>query len=383
MSAAACDNMPQGSRKNLRYNFLIKYPPGSRNMNASQQFPILRSTLRVAIVGALAVAPLLTVDSAHACAACGCTLSTDWDTQGNTTKSGFTADISYSSVNQNQQRYGTGSASPTLINNQLAAGQEVEAFTKTQTVTAALIYNDETWGVTAQIPYVDRTHGTYGQTAPLGSSYSSSYDSGIGDIKVLGRYTGYSETGASGIIAGLKLPTGSTAANFNAGTSVGQPLDAGLQIGTGSTDVILGGYTSSTIASYGWFAQGTVQHAIATKQALGNLDYRPGDSYSLNSGIRYAGFGAKISPMLQLNIIKRQADSGAVNAAGLGSVPIDPITGAPVSGGTLAYLAPGASMRLGGGASAYGFIQLPLYQNVSSLQLTPRYTYTLGVRQSF
>jgi hypothetical protein len=280
-------------------------------------------------------------------------------------------------LNQNQQRYGTGSASSALINKQLAAGQEVEAFTQTETVTASLMYSDTDWGINAQLPYVTRTHGTYGTTAPLGSSYSTSSDSGIGDIKILGRYNGFSEEQTSGIIAGLKLPTGNTGANFNAGTAAGQPLDAGLQIGTGSTDIILGGYTTGAIASYGWFAQGTIQHAIATKPALGNLDYRPGDALSINTGIRYAGFGARVSPMLQLNIIKRQADTGAL------TVPLDPITGVPVSGGTLAYLAPGVSVRLGGGASVYSFIQLPLYQKVSSLQLTPRYTFTLGVRQSF
>ena len=35
-------------------------------------------------------------------------------------------------------------------------------------------------------------------------------------------------------------------------------------------------------------------------------------------------------------------------------------------------------MRLGGGASLYGFIQLPIYQKVYGLQRVPRYT--LGVR---
>ena len=112
---------------------------------------------------------------------------------------------------------------------------------------------------------------------------------------------------------------------------------------------------------------------------MGNLDYRPGDAYLLNTGIRYAGFGAKVSPMLQLNVIRRQADSGAPDALGNRSVPIDPVTGVPVSGGTLAYLAPGVSVRVGGGASVYGFVQIPIYQNVNSLQLTPGYTLTMGV----
>lgn len=346
-------------------------------MSFTRPLPTLRNSLRVLLLTAVVSSSLLASNTAHACAACGCTLSKDWETQGATTKTGFTADVSFDTLNQNQQRYAAGSAPATLINRQLVAGQEIESFTQTQTVTASLIYNDEDWGISTQIPYVSRTHGTYGNTAPLGSSYSTSADAGIGDIKVLGRYTGFSAERSSGVIAGVKLPTGNIGANFSAGSAAGTPLDAGLQIGTGSTDVILGGYTTGTVDVYGWFAQGTYQRAIATKAALGNLAYRPGDALSVNAGIRYAGFGARLAPMLQLNIIKRQSDTGAQ------TVPLDPITGAPVSGGTLAYLAPGASLRLGGGTSVYSFIQLPIYQNVSSLQLTPKYTFTLGVRQSF
>lgn len=346
-------------------------------MNATHHFPSFRNTLRISILSVITLAPGLTMSSAYACAACGCTLSTDWSTQGIATQPGFSASVAFDTLNQNQQRYGTGSASAGLINNQLNAGQEVEAFTKTETVTTSLMYNDVDWGVNAQFPYVTRTHGTYGATAPLGSSYSTSSDSGLGDVKITGHYTGFSADQSSGLIAGFKLPTGSTSALFKAGTAAGTALDAGLQIGTGSTDLILGGYTTGAIETYGWFAQATYQRAIATSEAIGNLYYRPGDALSVNTGVRYAAFGAKVAPMLQLNIIKRQADQGAL------TVPTDPITGVPVSGGTLAYLAPGVTLRLGGGASLYSFIQLPVYQNVNSLQLTPKYTYTLGVRQSY
>lgn len=334
--------------------------------------------LRTALSLSLALVALANGSEAFACAACGCTLSQDWGVQGITTKPGFTADLSYSYLNQNQQRYGTAKASGALINSQLAAGQEIEAFTRTQTITAALNYMGDTIGVSLQVPFVSRAHGTYGQTAPVGSSYSTSSDNSLGDVRVIGHYTGFSSDKTSGIIAGVKLPTGNTGALFTAGTSAGQNLDAGLQIGTGSTDIILGGYTSGAIQDYGWFAQGTVQHAVSTDN-VGGLSYRPGDAYSLNTGIRHAEFGAKFTPMLQLNIIKRLTDTPY--GAGL-NVPVDPVTGAPVSGGTLAYLAPGASVRMGGGTSVYGFVQLPVYQSVSSLQLAPRYTLTLGVRQS-
>jgi hypothetical protein len=330
--------------------------------------------LKISLSIALALTTIASSSNAFACAACGCTLSKDWETQGITTKPGFSAELSYDYLNQNQQRYGSGKASGALINTLNAATQEIEAFTKTQTITASINYTGDTVGVSIQIPFVNRTHGTYGNGP--GYNYSTSSDNSVGDVRIIGRYTGFSDEKTSGIIAGVKLPTGNTGANFSTGIAAPGALDSGLQIGTGSTDIILGGYTSGTVDKYGWFAQGTVQHAVATDIAMTGT-YRPGDAYTLNTGLRYAEFGAKITPMLQLNIIKRQADTGT-------SVPVDQLNlSTPVSGGTLAYLAPGASMRLGGGTSVYGFVQLPIYQSVNSLQLAPQYTLTVGMRQSF
>ena len=305
---------------------------------------------------------------ALACAACGETLSKDWGSQGISSATGFSADLSYSYINQDQLRYGKNTASTTQINVLLPSGQEVEDYTTTRKTTASLNYYAEKWGVSAQLPYIQRTHGTFGNFPPGDyTDYSSSSDSGLGDIRIIGRYTGFSEHKTVGIIAGLKLPTGNTDANFNAGAGAGTPLDRSLQIGTGSTDLILGGFVTGAIGEYGWFAQGTVQHAVKTKSIAGEY-YRPGDAYLGNVGIRHAKFGAAFTPMLQLNLIHRRADD---------------VAGSQLDGGTLTYLAPGASFRLGGGTSAYGFIQLPIYQNVYGLQLTPRYTLTLGLLHSF
>lgn len=317
---------------------------------------------------ALLAAPV----AAHACAACGDMLSGDWGVLGAPGAPGFVADVSYSYLNQDRQRYGSGAASPALINQQLNAGQEVEAYTRTQTVTATLIYSDDDWGVAAQLPYLKRTHGTYGTTAPLGSNYSTSSDSGLGDVRLTGRYMGWSADRGSGLIAGMKFPTGNTGATFGAGAAAGSPLDASLQIGTGSTDVIAGGYLSGTIGNHGWFVQGMVQRAVATQN-----NYRPGDTLTFNASVRYAGYGARIAPMLQLNVVNRQPDSG------LNATPADPVTQGPTTGGTLVYLSPGASVRAGDGYSVYGFVQLPVYEKVNSLQLTPRYTITLGARRAF
>jgi len=352
-------------------------------MNVEKNSSHFRKSIRVAIATTFALLPLTAVNDALACASCGCTLSKDWDTQGQTTQAGFSADLSYTYINQNTAIYGSKTASSGLINTLYAKGQENELSTKTGTVTASFNYNSDVWGLSVQVPYLNRTHATDGTTtsvppgADFGTNYSTSSDSGIGDVRIIGRYSGLCADGKStGLIAGLKLPTGSTNANFTAGAAANTALDPGLQLGTGSTDIILGGFTSGSIGTYGWFVQGTVQRAIQTKNdMLGNY-YRPGDAYSLNTGIRYAGFGAKVSPALQLNYIRRENDRGP-------DIYSDVLTGALISGGQLLYLSPGVSVRVGSGTSVYGFFQIPIYQYVNSLQLVPKYTATLGVRQSF
>ncbi len=355
-------------------------------MNIEHNSFNVHKSFRTAIATVLALLPLAALNDAQACASCGCTLSKDWETQGQTTKAGFSADLSYTYINQNTPIYGNSKPSSAFIAQLYAAGQEIETSTITQTVTASLNYNSDTWGISLQIPYLDRTHATNGNlnpatdtpaTVPQGANGATSSENGIGDIRIIGRYSGLSADNTSGFIGGIKLPTGSTGANFSGGPGAGNKLDPGLQIGTGSTDIILGAYTSGLVSRYGWFVQGTVQHAISplADEGAGGT-YRSGDTYSLNTGIRYARFGAQFTPMLQLNIVHRNSDEGT-------GVPTDALTGAPVSSGTLAYLAPGASVRVGGGTSVYGFVQLPIYQNVGSLQLVPKFTATLGVRKSF
>ena len=365
---------------------MIKPARESEAMTTAHPHLPIRRSLRIAIATALVLLPLAAINDALACASCGCTLSTDWGSQGVSTMAGFSADLSYTYINQNTMIYGSSKPSAALVNTLYANGQEIETDTRTQIATATFNYNSDTWGVSFQLPYLARNHSTDGQLDPLtdtpasvpqGSNGATSSGNGIGDVRIIGHYSGLSGDGTAGLIAGIKLPTGSTNAIFTGGPGAGAALDAGLQLGTGSTDIIFGGYTSGLVSKYGWFVQGTVQHAISplVDEGLGGT-YRPGDAHSLNAGIRYAGFGARVSPMLQLNIIHRNSDQGT-------GVFTDVLTGASISGGTLAYLAPGATLHVGGGTSVYGFVQLPVYQNVSSLQLVPQYTLTLGVYQTF
>lgn len=313
-------------------------------------------------VATAAIVALFNVSAAHACAACGHMVSNDWQTQGINTQPGFAVDLSYDYINQNQMRLGRNQAgAANIVSFNTATGNpEAEVLTRNQIVNLGIEYNAPAWGISLQLPYLDRYHTTnqngYG-VPPLNTSQSRT----LGDARILGRYSGFSNDLSSGLLIGVKLPTGQTSINFADGT----PLDRSLQPGTASTDFIVGGYHTGQLEMFGWFAQGMLQHAMATRG-----DYRPGDTITLNAGIRYAKFGQQVTPMLQFNLIHRDRDSGT------NALPL-------YSGGYLAYISPGISVRLGGGTSAYGFIQLPIYQYVNGLQLTPTSTFTLGIRHAF
>ncbi len=299
---------------------------------------------------------LAPIGDAFACAACGCMLSKDWQIQGMGSGPGYTMGLTYDYVDQNQMRSGSGK----LPGFSLPNAQEIEIRTRTSFATVVGDYQGSNWGVNLQLPYVERYHLTFPQgTTALDSSKSSS----LGDARILGRYTGFSSDASNGIFLGLKLPTGPTSVDF----SSGNPLDPSLQPGTGSTDILLGAFHSGQFDELrlSWFAQGLLQHAVITRN-----DYRPGDSFDVNAGIKYGKFGQRITPMLQINFIRRVADSG-YNATPL------------ITGGELAYLSPGVSVRLGQGTSAFAFLQLPIYQYVQGIQLTPTKIISVGMMHAF
>lgn len=313
---------------------------------------------------------------ALACASCGCTLSSDWESQGFSVQPGFKVDLRYDYLDQSQLRSGTRAISSEAASKVVTAGgdpQEVERYTRNQYLTLGIDYAfSPDWGLNVQIPFVDRKHSTLGVNSDGGAPAEGAYDSAtasFGDAKLVGRYQGLSAGHNTGLIFGVKLPTGS---HTRTGTSTdpaspGEPatIDRGLQPGTGTTDAILGVYRFDSLApEWGYFAQATVQAAIDSRD-----DYRPGTGYNLNLGVRYSGFGAMV-PQLQLNARYVEHDRGA-NADQTST------------GGTLVYLSPGLVVPLSRTTAVYGFVQLPLYQDVRGVQLTPRYTASLGVRLAF
>ncbi|WP_424193522.1 TonB-dependent receptor [Ampullimonas aquatilis] len=310
---------------------------------------------------AFAVALLSSVSGiANACSSCGCTLSSDWDSQGYTVKPGMRFDLRYDYLNQNQLRTGTGKVDRGAIT--YPADREIEEGTRNQYLTLGFDYNpNQDWGINIQIPYIHRPHSTITENE---TDVSTSKTTGLGDIRVVGRYQGFVDEKNVGIQFGLKLATGSIHDTFKTGPEAGNPLDRGLQTGTGTTDLLLGLYHFGVLnQSWDYFAQGMLQFAINERES-----YKPGTSLNLNGGFRYL-LNDTVVPQIQVNAKTGKRDSGD-NAD------------RDNSGGTLVYLSPGVTVSVTKDLKAFGFIQLPVYQNVNGYQLAPRYTFSLGLRYS-
>jgi len=310
-------------------------------------------------LAALAASGMLS--PAWACSTCGCTLNSDWASQGFHAGEGFSFDLRYDYFNQDDLRSGTGRVDRGAI--VLPTDQEIQQQTINRNTTLLLDYGfKEVWGVNVQLPWVDRYHTT---VAEGDTDVSTSQSSSIGDLRVMGRYQGFSEARDWGLQFGLKLPTGGTGVNFMSGPQAGQPVDRGLQPGTGSTDLLLGAYTFGTVGTdFHYFGQALLQVPLTSKDG-----FKPSTGLNLTAGVRYVTDSAVV-PHLQVNVRTEGRESGA-NAD------------VPNSGATLAYLSPGATATLSDNVRAYAFVQVPVYQRVNGLQLEPKYSVSVGLHFAY
>jgi hypothetical protein len=313
------------------------------------------------IIAAASFATLALISStdALACSSCGCTLNSDWSSQGIATGEGTRFDIRFDYFNQNDYRSGTSSVSRDEI---AASGGEVQDTTINRNLTLGLDHSfNQDWAINVLVPVFSRSHGTYGDAYPDATAIITSSSKGIGDIRVTGRYQGLSADHSSGITFGVKLPTGETNDTFNDSSA----LDRGLQLGTGTTDLLIGGYHFGGInRDWDYFAQATIQIALNTHD-----DFRPGNGLNATAGVRYMGFESFI-PQLQFNTRIEKRESGA-NAD------------VANSGATLLYISPGATVPINKTVQAFAFLQVPVYQRVNGYQIEPNVLLSTGLRFNF
>jgi hypothetical protein len=332
---------------------------GSARVRARSLLPMLLTAMPTV---------LLTANLAQACATCGCTLSSD-AAMGYSSMPGWRVSLEYDYINQDELRSGTRAVAG------VPDGYELEHDTLNRYITAGVNYApNSSWNFQLLVPYVVRAHSTYGiydSTQPL-PPLSSSRSSSLGDARLIANFQGLLPTRELGVQLGVKLPTGryGTAVDFDSGPSAGTPLDASLQPGTGSTDIIVGAYFHHAISlNLALFASAQFQSAVKQHLDQPGDDYRPGNSTTGIVGLRYEA-DSRWVPQLQVNVSHKSADQGG-------------LADTPDTAGTVAYLSPGITVSLRQSLQGYAVLQVPVYSDLEGYQLFPHWTMTVGLSHAF
>ena len=311
-------------------------------------------------LGSLALA-LCAGASQASCGAAFCVLNTNWATQGVAHEAGTARlDLHYEFVDQKRLRSGTRQISPA---EDTADITELRTINRNWVSTLDYAFS-KSWAVSASLPVVSRSHSHIED--PTGAATFENWDfTKAGDARVLGYYRFDNEKNPVvnyGLTFGLKLPTGSTRVS-NADGAVAERM---LQPGTGSTDVVLGGYYSAPgiHLDSSWSVQALYQQPVSTKD-----EYKPGNQFQLNVGYRYP-LAHDFQALLQVNTLIKGKDSGANSEPDL-------------SGSRSVFLSPGLAYSVTHDLQLYSFFQLPLYRFYNGTQLSVDWAFVAGATVRF
>lgn len=162
----------------------------------------------------------------------------------------------------------------------------------------------------------------------------------------------------------MKLPTGEFDAKFRSGPQRDETLDRGLQLGTGTTDVLLGAYTAgSLVGGVAYFGSALWQQPLNSRDG-----FQAGGSANVTAGVRYRhALPPQLTSQLQLNGQYERRESGA-------NADVDN------SGATRIYLSPGVTFRLAEKMNCFVFVQVPIYRHVNGRQLETNLMASVGMR---
>ena len=301
------------------------------------------------LMGVAALAVLIP-SLAQACA-CGCGVFDVGTGSMLPTDAGGSVWLSYNYLNQSQNWNGT-SHTPKDNNG--------DKQVRTDFITAGGQYMfNRSWGIQVEVPYVNRQF----RTTDDGTGDALKFTHGdFGDVRVRGIYSGFSEDMSTGITYGLKLPTG----NYHH-----EGFDRDTDIGSGSTDLLLGAYHMGTLPvgkDFKWFLNGQWQHAISIQS-----HYRPGDELDVGTGVYYQGLPqvgrGKLTPILQVLGTHKYSDRGT------NAMPDD-------TGYTRLMVGPGLEYTVQS-VKLYGDVEFPVYQNVNGNQLISPVMFKLMVGYNF
>jgi hypothetical protein len=306
-----------------------------------------KNSSAVVKMGCGLLAGMLAPSVVHACA-CGCGVFDVATSSMLPNGQGGMAWLQYDYQDQNRNWSGT-SMAPAANN----GDKQIE----TDFVTAGFQYMfNSSWGVQFELPYDYRKFTTVSNNQNpglpnFGNQTATVNWGALGDIRLEGIYTGFFADQSAGVTFGLKLPTGDWTYNNAYGD-----VDRDSEIGTGSTDILLGGFYRGNITKnekWDWFAQGLLDVPVLTQ-----VGYRPGVELDSAAGIDYKGFSLsrmRISPVAQAIFSARGRDCGS-NA------------NHDNSGYQRILLSPGIEFHIHP-VKIYADVELPVYQNFTGNQL--------------
>jgi hypothetical protein len=286
------------------------------------------------------LAGVLAPGMVHACA-CGCGVFDVATSSMFPNGQGGMAYLQYAYQDQNSNWNGSSQAS---------AGNNPDKQIKTDFITAGFQYMfNSSWGIQFELPYDYRSFKT--TSAAPGNPITTINWGALGDIRLEGIYTGFFADQSAGVTFSLKLPTGDWTYNNAYGD-----VDRDSEIGTGSTDILLGGFYRGNITKdekWDWFAQGLLDVPV-----LIQAGYRPGVELDTAAGVDYKGFSLgrmRISPVAQMIFSERTSDVGAA-------------ANSDNSGYQRILLSPGIEFHIHP-VKIYADVELPVYQNFTGNQL--------------
>jgi hypothetical protein len=253
---------------------------------------------------------------------------------------------------QDQNRNWSGTSwSPSVDN----GDKKIE--TAFETIGLQYMFN-RSWGAELELPFASRNFKT---EDAAGAVVDRRWDA-FGDIRLKAIYTGFSPDMSSGLTFGLKLPSGSD-------NRLADVVDRDSEIGSGSTDVLLGAFTRGEFGSspWNWYGQGELDMPF-----LKQGDYRPGVEADVAWGIYYEGLTlgrARITPIAQIIGSWRGRDNGAA------ANPDD-------SGYQRVMLSPGIEIHVHP-VTFYADVEIPVYDHVTGNQLIAPVLFKLSLSYMF
>lgn len=206
----------------------------------------------------------------------------------------------------------------------------------------------------ALLPYVRQER----LITPIGQRENFEATNGIGDVVLLTKYRFYKNYQAG---VGLKFPTGSSTKN----NSLGLPLNADLQPGSGAWDVIFWASGSESLK----IRHSATLSLVATYRATGeNKDYLGSQVYEF--GNEFQTIFAYADQLLIANQIV--SPTLGFKFRGVQNDVVDDFN-VPSTGGQWVFFRPGVTFVFSKSLSFATIADLPIYANITGTQVTPTF----------